>query len=124
MLDAAVLLEAGWDDLCDRIVFVDAPRAERLRRVKAARGWSEETVEARERSQWPAEQKRRRADWIVTNDGGPDRLGQEVDRLPGPAREPAAASAGSPGVGRPGPGSDSISDERVLNAPVPAGRMS
>ncbi len=25
VLDAAVLLEVGWDDLCDRIIFVDAP---------------------------------------------------------------------------------------------------
>ncbi len=26
VLDAAILLEAGWDDLCDRIVFIDTPR--------------------------------------------------------------------------------------------------
>ena len=74
VLDAAILLEAGWDDLCDRIVFVDAPRLERLRRVAETRGWSEETFEARERAQWPSDEKRRRADWIITNDSGPDRL--------------------------------------------------
>ena len=36
VLDAAILLEAGWDDLCDLIVFVDAPREERMRRVSAS----------------------------------------------------------------------------------------
>jgi dephospho-CoA kinase len=81
VLDAAVMLEAGWDGLCDRIAFVDAPRAERLRRAREARGWSEETFAARERSQWPVEQKRDRADWIIANDGGPERLRREVDRL-------------------------------------------
>ena len=81
VLDAAVLLETGWDDFCDRIAFVDAPRAERLRRVKASRGWSEETLAARERSQWPVEEKLRRADWIIDNDGAPARLEREVDRL-------------------------------------------
>jgi dephospho-CoA kinase len=81
VLDAAVLLEARWDDLCDRIAFVDAPRPERLRRVERARGWSEAIFEARERSQWPVEEKRRRADWIIANDGGPDRLGSEIERL-------------------------------------------
>ena len=81
VLDAAILLEAGWDDLCDRIVFVDAPRLERLRRVTEARGWSQETLEARERAQWPFDEKRRRADWIITNESGPDRLQAEVDRL-------------------------------------------
>ena len=40
VLDAAILLEAGWDDLCDLVVFVDAPRAERMRRVPEQRGWS------------------------------------------------------------------------------------
>jgi dephospho-CoA kinase len=81
VLDAAVLLEAGWDDLCDRIAFVDAPRAERLRRARESRGWSEETFAARERAQWPVERKRDRADWIIANHGGPERLGREVDRL-------------------------------------------
>ncbi len=60
VLDAAILLEAGWDDLCDRIVFVDTPRPERLRRVAATRGWSEENLASRERSQWPNGEKRRR----------------------------------------------------------------
>ena len=50
MLDAAILLEAGWDDLCDLIVFVDAPREERMRRVQEQRGWSREMFEAREAS--------------------------------------------------------------------------
>ena len=36
VLDAAILLEAGWDDLCDLIVFVDAPREQRMRRVRGA----------------------------------------------------------------------------------------
>jgi dephospho-CoA kinase len=81
VLDAAVLLEAGWDDLCDRVAFVDAPRAERLRRVEQSRGWSEEALAAREGSQWPVADKRRRADWIINNGGAPDRLVHEVARL-------------------------------------------
>ena len=108
VLDAAILLEAGWDDLCDRIVFVDAPRPERWRRVAAARGWSEETFAARERAQWPVDQKQRRADWVLTNATGQDRLDEEADRLvcwlrdtapradaPGsdPIEAPAAAAA-------------------------------
>jgi dephospho-CoA kinase len=121
VLDAAVLLEAGWDDLCDRVVFVDAPRADRLRRVKEGRGWSEPTLEARERSQWTGDRKRRRADWIVTNDGGPDRLGLEVDRildrLQGPEPPPSARTAARPRDG-------AVPAERVLGPTVTPGRTS
>ena len=74
MLDAAILLEAGWDDLCDLIVFVDAPRDERMRRVQEQRGWSREVFEAREQAQWPCDLKRQRADLVITNDAGVDGL--------------------------------------------------
>jgi dephospho-CoA kinase len=81
VLDAAILLEAGWDDLCDVIVFVDAPRDERMRRVQAQRGWSREAFEARERAQWPCDKKRRRADLVITNDAGVDGLQERVERI-------------------------------------------
>jgi dephospho-CoA kinase len=68
VLDAAVLLEAGWRDLCDVIVFVDAPRSQRLDRVRRHRGWTEAILDARERAQWPLETKRAAADFVLVND--------------------------------------------------------
>ena len=81
VLDAAILLEAGWDDLCDLVVFVDAPRDERIRRVQQQRGWSREVFEAREQAQWPSDMKRQRADLVITNDAGVDGLKAQVDRV-------------------------------------------
>ena len=81
VLDAAILLEAGWDDLCDRIVFVDAPREERMRRVQEQRGWSREALEARERAQWPADKKRVRADVVINNDSGLESLRRAVEQI-------------------------------------------
>ncbi len=81
VLDAAVLLEAGWDELCDRVVFVDAPRTERERRVGVSRGWSERDLAVREQAQWPIEEKRRRADWVISNAEAMEYLDSEVDRL-------------------------------------------
>jgi dephospho-CoA kinase len=80
-LDAAVLLEAGWDDLCDLVVYVDAPEAKRLERVASQRGWSPDTFHSREEAQWPCEVKRCRADLVIDNDGDLDLLRQQVDRL-------------------------------------------
>jgi dephospho-CoA kinase len=101
VLDAAILLEVGWDDLCDLVAFVDASAEVRLGRLAAQRGWGPVEVEARERAQWPLDRKRAAADLTLTNDGDPAALAAEVDRLwarlaapPPPSRrrppEPAA----------------------------------
>ena len=79
VLDAAILLEAGWDDLCDRVVFVDAPRADRLARVEAHRGWDDARLTARERSQRPPEAKRARADLVLPNQGSLEDLEAAIE---------------------------------------------
>jgi dephospho-CoA kinase len=81
VLDAAVLMEAGWDDRCDRLVFVDAPRPQRLERVAQQRGWSETELVARERAQLPLEVKAARADFVLPNNGTEDQLSEKVDIL-------------------------------------------
>ncbi|NNJ24024.1 dephospho-CoA kinase [Alienimonas chondri] len=68
LLDAAVLLETGWRDLCEKVVFVDVPRSERLRRV-ASRGWDAAELDRRETSQWSLDRKRAAADATVDNGG-------------------------------------------------------
>ena len=81
VLDAAVMLEAGWDGVCDRILYVDAPRDQRLARLAARSGWSEADLTARESAQWPGEEKRRRADAVIINDAGPEELSVQLDRV-------------------------------------------
>jgi dephospho-CoA kinase len=81
LLDAAVLLEAGWNDVCDRIVYVHAPRAVRLRRLAEQRGWSAKEVAAREQAQVSLTDKARRADFALDNSGPPEALARQVDDL-------------------------------------------
>lgn len=66
LFDAAILLEAGWDDLCHEIVLVEVDALTRQQRV-AARGWSPEQWQARENSQWPIDRKRAAATLAVLN---------------------------------------------------------
>src|SRR5208283_5998269 len=80
-LDAAILLEAGWDDLCDLLVFVDASQPVRLERVASGRGWTAEVLQAREAAQWPREHKLSRVDIVIHNDSSLEILDQNVDRL-------------------------------------------
>lgn len=81
VLDAAVMLEAGWDGACDRLLYVDAPRDVRVARLAARSGWSEAEVAAREAAQMPADEKKARADAVVLNDGPPARLREQIDRV-------------------------------------------
>lgn len=81
VLDAAIMLEAGWNGICDRLVFIDAPKEERLRRVAGQRGWTAADLEARERAQLPLTAKAARADHALDNSGSLERLGRQVDEL-------------------------------------------
>jgi dephospho-CoA kinase len=81
VLDAAVMMEAGWSEDCDRIVYVDAPREIRLARLAARSGWQQDEVAAREATQLPADAKRARSDAVLSNDGTTDVLQDRVDRL-------------------------------------------
>jgi dephospho-CoA kinase len=80
VLDAALLFEAGWDRLCDYVIFVDAPRETRLIRSRA-RGWSEEEFAAREGAQESLDYKRRRSDVIIDNSGSPELTEAQVERF-------------------------------------------
>ena len=81
ILDAAILLEAGWNGVCDALVFVDVPRPVRLRRIVGQRGWTQEEVEARESAQLPLSEKAGRADVSLDNSGTVEDLRRQVRSL-------------------------------------------
>ncbi len=68
VLDAAVMLKAGWDRFCDELIYVDA--AVETRRQRAIqRGWTSDQFEMREASQISSEEKRRRSNIVIDNNG-------------------------------------------------------
>jgi dephospho-CoA kinase len=69
VIDAALLLEARWDQLCDAVAFVDTPYEQRLARVQSGRGWTADELARRERSQMSLENKRAAADVVIDNSG-------------------------------------------------------
>lgn len=81
VLDAAVMLEAGWNEVCDRLLFIEAPRDVRLARVAQQRGWSEKEVAARERAQLPLTEKAVRADHVFDNSASLEHLNRQVNDL-------------------------------------------
>lgn len=80
VLDAPVMLEAGWSDVCDKIVYVDATREQRLARARQ-RGWSEEDFTRREGAQASLDAKRARADVVIDNSGTPENTQAQVEQF-------------------------------------------
>jgi dephospho-CoA kinase len=81
VIDAALLLEAGWADVCDRLVFVDAPPESRLERVRSKRGWTAQEMQKREAAQLALTRKHSLADHTIDNSSSQDNLDQQVEDL-------------------------------------------
>ena len=72
LLDIPLLETSPYPDRADVVLFIDAPREDRLRRVRATRGWSSEELTRREASQVSLTEKERRADLSLINRDGDD----------------------------------------------------
>ncbi len=81
VLDAAVLFEAGWDDLCDAVMFVAAPDDARFQRISAARKWSRDKWLKAEKSQIPLDRKAERCDYTLDNSSSFSYLHDQIHQI-------------------------------------------
>ncbi len=80
VVEIPLLFEAGRGDDFDHTVAVVVPE-ERQRAWASERGVEGETLKAIEARQLPQEEKARRAEVVVQNDGGLDRLKERAEQL-------------------------------------------
>ena len=80
VLEATLLVEAGWKDAFDLVVSVEAPPEVRLARA-IARGLDEAEARRRIAAQGEGEVRRAAADRVLVNDGDAEQLRQQVDAL-------------------------------------------
>ncbi len=81
VLDSPKLYEAGLDRDCDAVICVDAPREVRLARLAAARGWNAAELDRRENSQISLDEKKKKADYIVSNNSSAEALPALVEKV-------------------------------------------
>jgi len=81
VLEAALLIEANWIDLVDRVWVVAAPESDVINRLISQKGFTEEQARARINAQMPAAQKSRHADAVIENDSDLYMLKKRVDAL-------------------------------------------
>jgi dephospho-CoA kinase len=81
VVEAAVLIEAGWQRLVDTVWLVVAGRTVVTERITTQRGLSADDVARRIDSQLSDDERRRFADVVIENTGSLDALRHEVARL-------------------------------------------
>ena len=80
ILDAALLMETGWDSMCQKIVFIDTS-AEVREKYAAERDWTKQELFRRESRQLSLEKKRAAADFRICNNGSLESMRQEISRV-------------------------------------------
>jgi dephospho-CoA kinase len=130
--EVPLLFEKNLQGDMKAVILVTATEATRIARVKARDDVTEAEVRARMAAQLPEDQKRRRADYVVVNDGTHDELRREVEFMiarflrVGPLRpEARAANGGPPPPPAPvttteSPASDAANDAAAANEPTAA----
>jgi len=79
VVEAAILLEAGWSPLVDRVWVVSTRRENAIARVMTARGMTRAEVERRLDAQMSDAERRRHADLVLENDDSPAALRAAVE---------------------------------------------
>jgi dephospho-CoA kinase len=79
--ESALIFEVGVQDLLDAIVVVDAPAEDRIARVTTRDAVTPAQVQARMDKQLPAEELRRRADYVIENTGTFEDLRAQVGKV-------------------------------------------
>ena len=81
VFEVPLLFESGMDAQMDATIVVVCDEEARIRRVMERDQLSREQVLSRVRAQMPEEEKRKRADYILENNGSHEQLLQQVDVL-------------------------------------------
>jgi len=81
VLEIPLLFEAGQTDLADRILVVDLPESEQIRRVRRRSGLDAAEIQRIIESQAPRSRRLEGADDIIDNSGDPRALEEQVHHL-------------------------------------------
>jgi len=81
VVEAAILIEASWQPLCDEIWLVRASRQAVIDRIERQRGLKPAETEARIRAQLSDDERANHASLVIDNDGTLDALREVLKRV-------------------------------------------
>ncbi len=81
VLDMPLLVEVGWADRCDSVVFVECDRERRIERARRKGLLEDREIEIRENSQISLDKKAKLADSIVNNNSDVSALARQIKEI-------------------------------------------
>ena len=81
IIEAAILLETGYQAICDEIWVVTTKESLRRQRLKESRGYSEEKITAIMKEQMPDEEFIKYADFVIENNESLENVKRKLDLL-------------------------------------------
>lgn len=81
VVDAALLLEAGWETMVDQVWVVDAPMEKRIERIMKRDNLTRDQALSRINSQMSQQERIAKADKIIYNNSNIDSLKEQVLRI-------------------------------------------
>ncbi len=80
-LEAALLIEEHYDELCDELWYIYTSEDNRRARLKAGRGYTDQRIDDMMKSQQPEEVFRRYCKVVIDNNGTPEEACRQVAEL-------------------------------------------
>ncbi len=80
-IEAALLIECGYDRICDELWYIYASEASRRKRLKESRGYSDEKISAMFASQLSEDDFKRHCSRIIDNDMDEERVVRQIRQL-------------------------------------------
>ena len=81
VVETALMIESGYDFICDEVWYVHTPEEERRNRLKKERNYSDEKINSIFESQSKADAFRKRFLKVIENVGDKGKLEQQVEQL-------------------------------------------
>lgn len=81
LIEAALLLEAGYRDVCDSIWYIYADENVRRERLKKSRGYTDEKINEIMGNQLSDEEFREKTDIFIDNSSTIDETGRQIEKI-------------------------------------------
>lgn len=81
LIESAIIIGAGYEDICDDFILVTVPYEVRRQRLMEGRGYSREKIRDILNNQMPEEEMKKYCRYVLRNDGGVEEIRKQVDFL-------------------------------------------